>query len=258
MLYFGELRARLSPVLGELGLKEQEIDLYVHAVLLGPSPIAVFADQLGMSASNVYKLIPSLERVGLTTFSAHKKKGKSFAVVSPSVLPELLQKRRQHIEQLTARFMPGLTEVLASYRQGSSAARVRVLEGEVAFAAAVRQMFFEVADELRVWGSMDGFVGIVSPGTFRALTEERVTRGIRLRSLICDTPLARTLKKTERDELRQVKLIPKEYSFSAAMQLSAGKAIIWQPNTPLAILIEDDAVVAMWLQLFEYMWSLSK
>lgn len=256
MLTFGELRTRLLPVLKELGLKEQEIDLYVQAVLLGPSPVTVFADHLGMSASNVYKLIAPLEQIGLAQFSAHKKKGKPFSVVSPSALPELLQKRREHIEQLTTSFMPCLTEVLASYRQGSGPARIRVLEGEEAFATAVRQLFFEVTDELRVWGSIDGFVSLVSPTTFRALKEDRMTRGIQLRSLLCDTPFARILKKQERVELRKVKLIPKDQSFSACMQLSKGKAIIWQPNAPLAVLIEDEAIVTMWLRLFDYMWNL--
>lgn len=234
------------------------MDLYVQAVLLGPSLITVFAEHLGMSASNVYKLIPSLEKIGLTSFSAQKKKGKLFSVVSPSILPELLHKRREQIEQLSASFLPGLTDVLASYRQGSGSARIRVLEGEEAFAAAVRQLFFEVADELRVWGSMDGFVSLVSPKTFEGLKKDRIARGIRLRSLICDTPLAQVLKKTERTELREVKLIPKAYPFSASIQLSKGKAIIWQPNAPLAVLIEDETIVAMWHQLFEYMWSLTK
>lgn len=258
MLTFGELRTRLRPVLEELGLKDQEIDLYIQAVLLGPSPITVFADQLGMSASNVYKLIAPLERVGLSAFSTQKKKGKAFSVISPSILPELLQKRREEIERLTTSFLPGLTDVLASYRQGSAPARIRILEGEAAFTAAMRQMFHEVTGELFVWGSMDGFVNLISPKAFKALTEERLLRKIHLRSLICDTPLARSLKKNQDKELRTVKLIPATHSFTASMQLSKGKAIIWQPNTPLAVLIEDETIVEMWRQLFEWTWSMAK
>lgn len=66
---FSEFKQQLLAPLHELGLREQEIDLYLHTALLGPSTVIVHADQLGLSAPNVYKMIARLEVAGLNAFS---------------------------------------------------------------------------------------------------------------------------------------------------------------------------------------------
>jgi hypothetical protein len=42
-----------------------------------------------------------------------------------------------------------------------------------------------------------------------------------------------------------------------SFQLFANKVIIWQPKAPVAILIEDQYVIAMLKSIFDKLWEVS-
>jgi sugar-specific transcriptional regulator TrmB len=257
MFGFTELEKRLSPALRELGLKKQEIELYLHACLLGPSTVAVLADQLGLSASNVYKLIDVLERIGLTSFSEQKGYHRKLIVFPPSRLTELLKSRGQHLDQLTENLRQDMTDLLACYVQGDAPPVFRVLQGQEQFYRATQQMFVETTKELLLVGSLDEFVETVSQDYYQKLTQERIEKQIHLRALLKKTPLSSNLTRRPAQELRSIRFLERSHSV-ASMQLSQQKAILWQPNAPFAILVEDEQLVLLWRELFEQLWEKSK
>ena len=169
MLSFFFFIRQLSPALHEFGLREQEIDLYANTSLLGPTTVTVLADQLGLSASNVYKLIDRLESVGLTQFSTQKGYHRKLTVEAPTKIIELLQKQRSNLDHLAQGMRSQLDGLLASHVQGDTPPVMRILQGEAQFLRAIRLMFDEVKDEILLIGSLDHFVDIVSEQTYQKL-----------------------------------------------------------------------------------------
>lgn len=254
MLTFAEVKQKLAPTLRELGLREQETDIYVHACLLGPSTVAVLSRQLGLSAPNVYKLIARLEEVGLTSFSEQKGYYRKLVVRPPSTLMQLLEERRGDLNKLSDGLQKDMGTLLASFVQGEAPPVCRVLQGEAAFLRATELLFDDAGDEICLVGSLDEFVEAVSPETYSALAQKRIERGIRLRALLRDTDLARDARKKGEKELRDVRFLS-EGAPVASMQLTRRKAIVWQPKARVAVVIDDESVVGLWRTMFEGLWK---
>lgn len=254
MLAISELKQQLLPALHELGLRDQEIDLYIQGSLLGPTTVAIISDHLGISAPNAYKLIARLEEVGLTTFSQQKGYYRKFIVEPPTSIVERLQKRRRDVEQLAEDVRRKLPDLLASHHQGSAPPVIKTLQGKIPFQRATKQMFEEEGKEILLIGAIDPFVQAVSPEFFADLTRERLEKKIMLRSLLVPSPFAKELQKREKNENREIRFLPQN-TVTASMQLSARKAIVWQPNAPLALLIEDESIVQLFRMIFEQLWK---
>lgn len=257
MLTFVELKAQILPSLQEIGLRDQEIDLYVHACLLGPSTVAMLSQQLGMSAPNVYKLIARLEEVGLAVFSTQKGYHRKLRVESPTKIVELLQRRRGQVDRLVDGLRTQMSDLVSSFHQGDAPPVFRVLQGQVQFQKATQLLFDDAEKELLLVGSLDAFIEAVSEDIYKRLAHERIERGIKLRALLTQTPFAQRLQKTSIQELREVRFLP-DAATVASMQLTRRKAILWQPKAPLAIAVEDEHLVWLWRSLFEGIWSGAK
>ena len=254
MLAISALQQQLVEPLTELGLRPQEMDLYIQGLIAGPGSVTSFADSLGLSAPNVYKLIHRLEEVGLTAFSQQTGYHRVLRVEPPTKIVELLQLRRREVERLAEGVRVNMPDLLASFYQGDTPPTVKTLQGEVQFQRATKQMFQEEGKEILLIGSIDDFVQTVSPEFFTELTKERLEKNIRLRSLLTSSPLAKELQKRGQQELREVRFLPKDVTV-ASMQLSERKAIIWQPKAPLAVLIEDVYIVQLLRVMFEQIWE---
>lgn len=245
----------LAPMLHELGLRDQDIDLYTYALAFGPMPITKLADHLGMSAPNVYKLIARLAAVGLSSFSAKSGYGRSFTVVAPSVLSELIQKKREEVERMSNQLQAFMPDLLANYHQGDTPTKVRILQGKDQFHTAITRMFDEAKDEVLVFGSIHDFIGCIAPTAFEALTKRRLQRGIGVRLLVLPCKEVEHLERNAQKEARQIRTISDAPTFSASFQLSQHQVIIWQPQAPLALIIEDEVIVAMLRVMFEMLWE---
>ena len=59
--------------------------------------------------------------------------------------------------------------------------------------------------------------------------------------------------------LRETRLLPTDTApFQTSFHLYADKVIFWQPESMLAICIEDDLISVMMRSMFELLWSLSR
>lgn len=258
MLSVKEIRTITDPALSELGLREQEVELYCLALALGPVSTRVLAQHLGIPSPNVYKIIAELESHRLTTFSQQKKYGRRLTVVPPTTISELLEKKRASIADLRTQFADHLPELLANYDQGDTPTKIRILQGSEQYRRTMEQMFDDVQQELLFFGSVKDFISILPAMQFADLTKSRVARGIHLKSLMLPSKEAQQLQKNVSKELREIRLLDPKRVFTTSFQLSQRRAIVWQPNVPLALLIEDTFIVEMLRSMFWMIWDTRK
>ena len=253
-----EVQENLYTSLKELGLFESEIRLYLASLSLGPATIAAIAEHLGIPRPNVYKTILGLEERGLANFSSRKRYTRTFVVEAPTVVLELLRKKRDTMSDLDRTLVGAMPDLLAKYHQGASLTKIRVLQGKDQFLKAFFSILDEEKSETQFFGSAKDFVGFMTWDGEREWIKQRIAHGMFIKSLVLPSAEAELLQKDDAHEMREIRIIKGLVPFVTAFQLFANKAIIWQPAAPLAILIEDEYVVAMLRSMFNWMWDASK
>lgn len=247
----------LYKALEELGLSAHERDLYALSLSLGPTGIATLAEHLGMPRPNVYKVIAGLERKGLAVFSEKPGYQKTFSVESPSVVAEKLRIHRATVEQTTQDFMGELPGFIAQYRQGEMPAKIRIIQGEKQFWNAYLQVFEEAKGQLAFFGSVQDFFTFVTKDRWFERINRRVSLQLRVRVLALPSAQAEELREGDKQQLRETRIFTGKKSFCTSFYLFANKVIFWQPKTPVALLIEDEYIVAMIQDMFEVLWERS-
>ncbi len=255
MLSEHELQEVVTDSLKKLGLREQEIKLYLLSLKLGPTSVAALATSIGVSRPQAYKLISELEKYGLADFSGRKKFTRTFIVESPSKLQELLRKHQTLVTHTDQRLSWVMPDLLAAYKQGSLPSTVRILQGKDQFLKAFFQCAEESAQkEIRVFGSAEDFISFISWAENRRWISLRTRLQTRLLALLFEGKDAEKLQQTDKEELRETRIIKNMRPFNTLIMISANKTILWQPHAPMAILIEDQYLMQMYTSIFDCLW----
>lgn len=258
MLSQSEVRGILYDSLVELGLTENERHLYVLSLSLGPTTITKLAEHLGIPRPNVYKVIGALEKQGLAKFSERKNYVRTFMVEPPTAVTEALRKKRSDIAHLDEKVTGMMPSLLAMYGQGELPTSIKVVQGKEGFI----NLFHQILDEENVCvdfcGSVENYLGFIPEADQERWTETRLKRNIRVRTLGIPSPAMDRVAMVAGKQLREVKYLHTNRAFQTSFQLFANKIIFWQPEAPLAVLVEDEFIVSMMRSLFEKLWEINK
>ena len=250
-----QLKQNLYTALKELGLTELEINLYTISLALGPSPISVISSQLKISRPNIYKIIKGLEIHGLTKFSEMNKYSRRFMVEPPTTLLEKLRQKKETISRLDNGLISVLPDLLAIYHQGEGTTKIKVIEGRDQYLKLYYQILEEAKDEMQYFGSADDFIKFISPAAEQIQIEKRIKKNLFIKILVLPGSLAEAMKKNDALEKRETRILKNVQSFTSSFQLFANKVIIWQPKSPLAVLIEDQYITEMLRNVFNLLWE---
>lgn len=256
MLSSNQMQRILDPALEELGLTNYEKKMYLLSLSLGPTPISAFAGHLGISRPNVYKVVLGLERRGLAVFSGRSARSRTFMVESPSQLIKKIREKRERMERLDQDVLKALPDLLGMYQQGNLPTAVRLFDSKEAWIEAFFDILRETKDDYMFFGNVDKFVAF-APAEQKRWKDERIKRNIRGRMLALPGPVAQEMKKGDEQELRETRIMESN-SFETSFQLFGNRAMIWQPRTPIALLIEDQYIVSMLKAMFETIWRNAK
>lgn len=255
MLSQSELHDVLYESLSELGLSDGERKLYMLSLSLGPTSILKLAEHLGIPRPNLYKVINRLESFGLAKFSQRKKFVRNFVVESPTVITDLLKQKRDKIELFDSRVTQSMPDLLAMYSQGELPTSIKIIQGKEGYL----KLFYQILDEEKVsvdfCGSVDDYLGFLPQVDQDRWTKQRVARGTHVRVLALPGEEANRIAGVAKEQLREIRWLPNETKFETAFQLFGNKVVVWQPHTPLALLIEDQYIVKMLRALFDIMWN---
>ncbi|MBP9762087.1 hypothetical protein KBD34_00545 [Patescibacteria group bacterium] len=243
--------------LEELGLTQHETELYLLSLRLGPAPATKLAAELKITRPNIYKVIAGLEKHGLAAFSQKKGINKNFMVESPTKIVERLREKKQTIQTFDVEMMETMPDLLALYQQGELPTSIRIFEGADQFQKLFFQTLDEAGKEFQFFGSADDFIQHVSREKHANWMEIRKRRGIRVKALFLPHKTAQAIE-ADNDPLRETRFLKDFPTFITSFFLFANKIILWQPKAPLAVLIEDQYIVAMLRAMFFGLWQASK
>ncbi len=252
-----EASEKLYTSLRDLGLSETAAQLYLASLSLGPSTIRALATRLGIARPNLYALIRGLDAMGLVRFAERKKYARDFMVEPPTVVLEKLREKKAETTRREEALTAVMPDLLGVYRQGAGKTKIRILEGEAQFRHTFQMILEEAKGGMSFFGSFSDFIAFVEWGKQRPLIRARVRKGIRVRALLLPSHEAEIAKAADARELRETRILKDMHAFIASFQLFANKVILWQPKAPLAVVIEDEYIVAMLQSTFDALWERS-
>lgn len=240
--------------LEHIGLTTHECQLYLLSLELGPTSIPILADKLGISRPNMYKIIQGLAQKGLAYLPERKRYARAFIVESPSVVMDLVRKKHDEFKKIDAHLTEQLPSLLQQYQQGTAPTKVKLISGEKDFLKAYVRVFEEATGPIQFFGDMRSFIKMIGSEFGRMRISRRVDRHIPVQAIALPG-YEETGLETDPSVLREVRILKGASPFVTSFYLYANKAILWQPKTPMAILIEDAYLVEMLRSMFFLLWE---
>jgi sugar-specific transcriptional regulator TrmB len=253
-----ELKKSLYTSLKSLDLSDQEIELYLISLILGPSTIAKIAQHLKMARPNVYLLIRGLEKAGLVKFSQQKKFSRSFMVEPPTIILEKIRELKKNVNNSELDLVSVMPDLLAQYSQGQRETKIKVMQGKEAYVESFEMIMEEAKDTIELFGSLKDFIISDSWERQNVLTRKRINKKIHINALLLPSEDAELIKTKDKEQLRETRILKIESPFITSFQMFANKVIIWQPKAYVSLLIEDEFIVQMFRSMFYKLWEISK
>ena len=244
----------LSSLISHLGLTKNEQDLYLASFEKNITSVRALSEELGIKRPNVYKILQSLSQKGLVTYKPNSG-DKSFSIESPTRLKELWKNKISELSEIEKEFDEALPNLLGSFKQGYLSGKVKIVNNKKDFISLYEQVFEEASDEILFFGSAKDFIDYIGADLGQIRITRRTQRKIPIRSLLLESDLEMSSLKTNSAELRTSKILKGVNPFITSFYLYSNKILVWQPKTPIAILIEDEYVQAMQKSMFEYLWQ---
>lgn len=238
----------LDNLLTSAGFTDKEAAVFLSALELGRASILDIARHSNVKRSTVYEIVDILEDKGYIIKTKHGKKH-YFVAENPKAVLRSLKEREQ-------RFHEALPQLMSLFNAQEKRPKVYFYQGP----DEIRQLY---EDTIREGKPLLNYTSIINLYQYleKAWVDDyirrRVKLGIHSKIIVIDSPEAREWQKTAKEELRQMRLIPREnYKFSADVHIYANKVIVTTYKSGLfGILIEDENIAQMMRAGFELMWK---
>ena len=249
--------AELERILGEIGLSDMALKLYLLLSSSAGENFSILAKRLGISRPHLYKLISELEMNGLLVWNKTGAQNTRLQLASPAGILQKIRDKKREIDSMENSFVTLLPKLLEQYSQGGLSSKVRIMTNEEEFL----ELFFQILDEadgsIDYFGSAADLIGFISWEKEKKWIQKRLARNIHINVLILPSDDARTLKQNDKKELRETRIFMSSVRFPTSFHLFGNKVVFWQPNARNAIVIEDEFIVQMLRAMYGFCWEKS-
>lgn len=237
---------QINRVLEEYGLKERHAKIYLACLELGSASIQKISAKSGFARSTCEAVLVSLQEKGFVT-SFRRKKIRYFSPEEPRRVVNLAKEKVNMLERALPQFG-------ALYYKGGVLPTARIYEGDGGIRTVLDEIL-EEAEELTSFGSINDIQEAV-PDYFSRFSAERLAKGIPLRVILKDSPLARERQKLGPGQLRQVRILPEKYDCSSVTYIWNEKvAMLSLKEGKVAFVIESAELAKIQRAMFEALWQ---
>lgn len=169
------------------GLSEPQAQIYLFLLSNGPTAPPACAKIVGITRTNAYKVLDTLESMGLALKS--ERRGKIlFAPANPSALTELVAKKRNEIIALEKNVKTAMSDLQHKYYKSTGLSDVAIVQGTKDIVALYEAQAMKGDDIYFIKSRADiPFFGFETIDRLRKLPAER---GVRRFGITADVPEA--------------------------------------------------------------------
>lgn len=236
--------------LRDLGLTEAEEQLYIALLRNGEGTASALAKKAGVDRRLAYDKIEALQEKGLVSYIDREQK-RVYKPTNPERLRELVEDRREGLNELEARIDDVLPEMMRHFTAEKEEREVRVLQGKDAIKQLFNDQLREADDTIHLMGSPEESEELLEY-FLPSWTKQRQERGIeikgvfehRMKGEVGDHPPIET------------RFLPPGHDSKVSISIYGEKVgIIFWIQDPLVIMIEDPEAADSFMSYFDLMWA---
>lgn len=242
-----------TKLLEKIGLNENEANLYLVSLSLGPSSAIQLAKKIGVSRQMIYVLLPLLIEKGLIQSTKIGSK-QLYQAADPETLKDIAEKSLEEINKL----IPVLKSKQAT---NSAVPLITVYENPLAMRKWYRKMFAEAkkGDEMLIWSATTRWLSM-DEKFYQDYIQKKHKIGIVDRVIAPDT-------KDAREYMNKMAVINGEWRFDSKHWGQNSELWIWKndicfgtlrENATNLIVIESADLAAIERYNFENAWAQAK
>lgn len=229
-----------------LGLSVQEADVYTALLKQGGASASVLARDIGMKRTTAYAVLKNLTEKGFS--SVYFRSGKRvYHAQKPHKIASLVEQKLQNFNEAIPFFE-------SMDRSQTQKLGLRFVESKGELQKFYDEVLIDYKNkEYCVIGSTPSWESI-DPDYFVKFREKRAKANIQTKLLLTadskkDNPLDKNL-------LRQVRFLPKQYSFKSTLDIFDDKVLIVSPDlASLAVIVAVPTMVDIFKSIFEMLWD---
>src|SRR3989338_1912805 len=236
----------IRKVLEQYGLKERHAQIYLACLELGSASIQMISQKAGFARSTCEAVLKSLQERGFVTAFRKKKTG-YFRPEEPKRIVGMAKSKAKLLEDALPQFG-------ALYYRGGGLPTARTYEGETGVRTVLEEIL-EEAKELKSFGSIDDIRNAI-PDFFSRFSQERFARGIPLKVILRDTPLARERQRLGSQQLREVRIVPQNSEYSSVTFIWNNKVAMFSFKEGMtAFVVESNELANIQRAMFLLGWN---
>ena len=243
---------QLVETLKDLGLTENEAEIYFTTLSLGPSTIMKIARASEIKRTTIYSVIDSLKQKGLVNIQIEGFK-KKFVAEDPRKLEEILETRRNRFRSLLPEF-----DALYNLKGGESF--IKYYEGLPAIKGVYESLIRDIKphEDYLVMSNQDYWLKH-DEEFFMDFLYRRAKLPINIRMMFQESDLAHKWKSQEKNFNSRVKILPIGTKLNTNLVVTPQRVFIHQLIHPvIGIVIENKSVIQMHKEMYEVIWNALK
>jgi sugar-specific transcriptional regulator TrmB len=232
------------------GLDEKEVSMYLAALSLGESNMTELSKESGLKRATSYAVYKSLEDKGLMG-QFKKTSGLHFIALSPKNLENKAIENLENIKSI-------IPELDALYSANVDKPKITYYEGKEAYLRIAEDSISESNTTLRIIGSLSEAHNVVGKEyDIGSYIPKRISRNINIRVINTADMLKDNASKTNIDELREVRILPRKTKLTSMTLIHGNTVVIVGSKNQLSIVvIENPEIAHDEREKFDVMWGL--
>lgn len=241
----------VQDVLVRLGFTKKESLIYMTSLELGQAPVSVIARKAKMKRSTTYEILRKLTQKGVAEFYLQRQI-RFYSVLAPK---RLLEKYKDYVGQLE----DCLPSMLAVHNQIVNKPRITFYEG-VEELRTLYMASLETKGDILNYFMPERLYDYYKEDWYQSeFIRERNKRGITIKVIMPDSPLAREFVRTAPEHNRMTRIIPsKDLFFESEIYIYDDKMAVFSFEEDIAFLIQSEDVVRTQKVIFDLAWNSSK
>ncbi len=236
-----------------LGLSAKERQFFVAAFTLGPATMQEIAKKARLERSTAYLIASQLSEKGMLQENFRNYR-RLYSTIEPKTLLRLVYARERRIGRKGLELEEHLSELQSIYAASEIRPKVRVYEGKRGL-EQIKIDILTLPQEILLWTNQETETLVFSQEHHRAFIEERIRKNISIRVLAVKNRKGHELLKTDKESLRETKILADSVQFSAETYIYGNKiAILDYKKDIIGIVIESGPIVSSQRAVFEYVW----
>lgn len=242
---------KLIQTLKEIGFTANEANIYLALLTIGPNPASVVAKNALVNRCTCYTILEHLLEKGFAR-KYLKNNITYFSPVEPSYILGRLKTKHSDLEDKISGLSKYVTQLDLLKNEFQGRPKVVFYEGEDGVKNIMEDTLTSKT-QIRAYASLTELINLL-PGYFPDYYKRRAAKGITLKAIYPADKISYFHKLHDKDELRESRLIPKEFDFHLDILIYDNKVAITSLREKFGVLIESADMYTAQKGIFDFIW----